>query len=469
MSALSRRRRIRTLEEAGSYLSGLINVEKERRVPYSRFDLEPIRRLVARLGAPQEGLSVVHLAGSKGKGSTALLTESLLLAAGERVGTFTSPHLERWTERFRIDGREVDGDQLAAAVERIAPEVDALRESDPERAPTFFDATTAAAFLLFRDAKVDRVVLEVGLGGRLDSTNVVSPAVTCITGIELEHTEQLGDTLAAVAGEKAGILKAGVPAVAGWLADEARDVVVRRAAAVGAPLALLGRDFEPTVLNEDLDGLSLRLVDGSLRVEATIPALGLHQAHNAALALACAKRVGEADLTDRVARTAAEGFARVELPGRLELVARAPWVLIDAAHTRASAAALSRVLERIPARRSHLVLSISSGKDSEAILQSLLPRVEEVTVTRAEPLRSLDPSEIARAIRSAAPRVAVRVVPNPHLAVRAARDRLGAEDLLCVTGSIYLAGIARSVLRGPTAGAEVAVSRRNERDRFVPS
>ncbi len=458
MSALSPRRRIRTVEEAGAYLSGLINVEKERRVPYTRFDLEPIRRLTTRLGSPQDELSVIHLAGSKGKGSTALFAEGLLLAADERVGTFTSPHLERWTERFRIDGREVGGALLAAAVERVAVEVEALQEADPERAPTFFDATTAVALLLFREAKVDRAVIEVGLGGRLDSTNVVSPAVTCITGIELEHTEQLGNTLAAVAAEKAGILKPGVPAVLGQLADEARAVVEARAAAVGAPLSVLGRDFQLEVLDESLDGLSLRLVDGELRVNARLPALGLHQARNAALALACAKRIphAEAGLAERIARSAAKGFGATELPGRIELIARSPWLLVDSAHTGASAAALSRVLKRIPANRSHLVLSISSGKDTEAILQSLVPGVEEVTVTRAEPLRSLSPVEIAKAVRSASPRAEVHVIPNPHLAVRSALDRLEREDLLCVAGSIYLAGIARAVLRG------AAVSRRGE-------
>ena len=165
---------------ASEYLAGLINVEKERNAPYSRFDLEPIRRLMARLGNPQAGLSVIHLAGSKGKGSTGLMVEALLGAAGERVGTFTSPHLERWGERFRIDGREVAGEALADAVERIAPHIDEQREAEPLHAPSFFDALTAVALLLFSEAKLDRCVFEVGLGGRLDSTNVITSAVSCI-------------------------------------------------------------------------------------------------------------------------------------------------------------------------------------------------------------------------------------------------------------------------------------------------
>jgi dihydrofolate synthase/folylpolyglutamate synthase len=195
-----------------------------------RLSLAPIRALLDRLGAPERGLSVIHVAGSKGKGSTALFAESVLRAAGARVGTFTSPHLERWTERFRIDGDGGAADRLAAAVAELRPHVDALRDAGGDTVPSFFDATTAAALLLFRDLRVDHAVLEVGLGGRLDSTNAVAPAVCCITSIELEHTDLLGDTLAAIAGEKAGILKPGVPAVCGELPREAFAVVERRAA-----------------------------------------------------------------------------------------------------------------------------------------------------------------------------------------------------------------------------------------------
>ena len=206
---------ITTFAEATRYLDGLINRERTGDYVYSRLDLRPIEALLDAIGRPQDALSVLHVAGSKGKGSTCLLAESILAALGERVGTFTSPHLESWIERFRIDGREVDEASLVAAVERVRPAVDALRDGPPETRPSFFDATTAIAFVLFAEAGVDRAVIEVGLGGRLDSTNVVRPAVTCITSIELEHTDKLGSTEAAIAGEKAGILKSGVPAEIG--------------------------------------------------------------------------------------------------------------------------------------------------------------------------------------------------------------------------------------------------------------
>jgi len=391
---------------------------------------------------------VIHIAGSKGKGSTALFAEAICRAAGERVGTFTSPHLERWTERFRIDGREVDGESLVAAVATLQPHVDALRASAPDAAPTFFDATTAAALLLFRRAGVDRVVLEVGLGGRLDSTNVVMPGVTCVTSIELEHTDLLGNSLEAIAGEKAGILKPGVPAVVGALPEPAGLVIAARAREVGADVAWLGRDFDFEIHESSTEGLSLTLNDGPLKADTRLPILGEHQAANASMALACARRVGVAAASD-LATTAARGLAQAELPGRVELLGRSPWLIVDAAHTAVSALALVRVLASLPRRRCHLVLSISAATGTAAILSALLPQADSVTVTRAEPARSLPPETVAEAIRAVSPELALRVEADPRLAVRTARAGLADDDLMCVTGSIYLAGIARGVLRMP--------------------
>ncbi|MDJ0864878.1 MAG: Mur ligase family protein [Myxococcota bacterium] len=441
---------IRTLAAAAAWLEGLINVERRPDVSYARLGLEPIRALLARLGDPQRQLSVVHVAGSKGKGSTALHAEAVLRAAGERVGTFTSPHLESWTERFRIDGREVAGPALAAAVERVRPHVEALRSERPESAPTFFDATTAAAFVLFAEARVDRALLEVGLGGRLDSTNVVDPAVTCITTIELEHTDKLGTTLAEIAGEKAGIVKAGRPLVVGALPSEAAAVVDARARARGAPAAWLGRELGVEVLAPCTTGQRLRLHDGDFACEVELPVPGRHQAENAALALGCVRRLGahgDAALADAARR----GLGAVRLPGRLELLSRTPWILVDAAHTAASARALGDALAAGTSARTHLVLSVSAGKDLDAILAALLPHAGRVTATHAEPTRSLPPAELAAEVRARAPGCEVRAVSDPRLALRAARGALRGGDRLCVAGSIYLAGIARRVLREPAA------------------
>ncbi|MDE0884474.1 MAG: bifunctional folylpolyglutamate synthase/dihydrofolate synthase [Myxococcota bacterium] len=447
--------RVSNLREASDWLEGLINFERAGSYAQARLNLGPIRRLLDRLGNPEKTLSIVHVAGSKGKGSTCLLAEAILGAAGERVGTFTSPHLESWCERFRIAGRQVDGSTLAEAVEGVRPHVEALKAEDPENAPTFFDATTATALLLFERAQVSRVLLEVGLGGRLDSTNAVQPAVTCITQIELEHTEKLGNTLSAIAGEKAGIIKPGVPCIAGPLAPEARDVVAERARSVGAPLFALGGEIGVQRLEESewsryevggdvAQAFVYRESDG-FEFATGLAVLGEHQVDNAAIAIAALRRLG--DRTDgEWAEAARVGLASVHLPGRLEVLREAPWLVVDSAHTRESAASLRRVLDGIPAARIHFVLSISRDKPSEEILTTLLEGADSVWATCAEPLRSMAPEELARLCARIAPGCLVRCEPDPRVAVELARGVLAKDDLLCCTGSVYLAGAARSVL-----------------------
>jgi len=449
----------RALDAAARYLEGLIDLEKIREPGRVRLSLAPIHALLTALGNPERELSVLHVAGSKGKGSTALFAEAILRACGRRVGTFTSPHLERWTERFRVDGREVEPERLAAAVDTLRPHVDALRAAGGGEVPSFFDATTAAALLLFREARVDHAVLEVGLGGRLDSTNAVLPGACCIASIELEHTDRLGTTLDAIAGEKAGIVKPGVPVVCGDLHPEALAVVEARARELGAPLARLGREIGLEVTGADaLEGGRVRIADGPLQVEVRLRVPGAHQAANAALAVAAVRRLlGPGFPVPRLAAAVREGLAGTALPGRVEILDRAPWVIVDSAHTAASARALAGVLERI-AVPVHLVLSVSAGKDTRAILEALLPHANAVTLTRAEPVRSLDPAEVAEAARRVRDDLPLRVVPNPHLALRAAREALAPDAALCAAGSVYLAGIARRVLRDFAPG-RVAVTR----------
>ncbi len=431
------------LQEAEDWLEGLINVERLPDFGQARLGLDAIRVLLARVGDPQSELRVFHVAGSKGKGSTALLAECVLGELGVRTATFTSPHLMRWTERFRIDGVEVADVALAAVLTRLRPHVDVLRDGpDP---PSFFDATTAAAFLLFAEAGVDFAIFEVGLGGRLDSTNACEPALTAITSIELEHTEKLGATHAAIAAEKAGIAKAGVPLVVANLSREALDVVEARAGEVAAPLVRFGRDYTVECLKADSDGSRFLWRDGEASAEFRLAALGEHQVENAALALSGIRRLGIADDANLI-EAAERAFARVRLPGRIEVLGREPWLVVDGAHTAASARALATVLAGIERERAHLVLSVSLGKDLAAICEALAPFADDVTVTRAEPVRSHAPDEMVAAIRSAAPAASIRVEPDPRLAIEQAAAALGPRDLLCATGSIYLAGIACQVL-----------------------
>lgn len=450
--------RIGNVQEASAWLESLINFERASSYASARFDLVPIRRLLARLDNPQRSLSIIHVAGSKGKGSTCLLAEAILMAGGERVGTFTSPHLENWSERFRIDGSSIGDDLLAEAVECVRPQVEALRAEDPENAPTFFDATTATALLLFARAQVSQVLLEVGLGGRLDSTNAVEPAVTCITQIELEHMDKLGDTLAAIAGEKAGIIKPGVPCVMGPLGKEAGGVVVSRAKALAAPLFRVEKDARVTRLppsewatweiSEAVhQAFVYREADG-FELAAGMSVLGHHQIDNASIALAALRRLGcwsDGELVSAARR----GLAEASLPGRLELLGKNPWLLVDSAHTPKSASSVREAMNEMPARRRVLVLSISRDKASEVILGKLLEGVDVAWVTRAEPNRSMDPEKLALLCAKTAPGCEVKRVDDPRAAVATARAGLDEGDLLCCTGSVYLAGIARAVLRSP--------------------
>lgn len=434
----------------------------------ARFSLAPIHALLARLGNPERELRVLHLAGSKGKGSTALLAEALLGKLGWRSGVFTSPHLLHWNERFRIGGAPVSDATLARALDKLRPHVEKLRGT--AHAPSFFDAATAAALLLFAEARVQAAVMEVGLGGRLDSTNAVQPCVTAISSIELEHTETLGDTLAAIAGEKAGIAKPGAPLLLGPLPPEARRAAAARAAEVGAPLVEWGRDFHAQVLQEGAFHSRFHYTDGAATAAAPGAAMdaesrgarampdavfegefelavaGRKQVQNAALALACVRRFG--NFADDALRSAARAaFAEVRLPGRIELLRRAPVVLVDSAHTEASARALAETLARIPRRRAHLVLAVSTGKDLRRICEILAPHADCATATRAEPSRGLPPETIAAALRRAAPTAAIRIAPAPEPALHQARAALHKDDLLYATGSIYLAGLARQILR----------------------
>ena len=436
------------LAEAEAWLASLINVEKMPDLRRARLSLEPVRRLLREMGNPERELRIFHIAGSKGKGSVALFAEALLRAAGRRTGAFTSPHLVSWVERFRIDGREVAGERLAEAVARIRPIAERLRE-EPD-APSFFDVTTALALTLFAEAGVEAVLLEVGLGGRLDSTNVVAPEVTCVTSIELEHTDKLGDTLAAIAGEKAGIAKPGVPMLMAPLAPDAARTVEAHCARVGAPLVKIGEQVRCSVAMEAGAFARVRIEDGPVDVTATLGTPGRHQATNAAVALAGVRRLGV--VSDAELRQVAEEALRAcRLPARVEIVSDSPLVVIDGAHTEASARALRQVLDALARTKGRFVLSVSAGKDLAQILAALLPHASEVIVTRADPHRSLAEKDLAAAIREQAPDLPVRIESDPLAAVREARRGLASDGLLCATGSIYLAGIARAEWIGPSA------------------
>ncbi len=439
---MTSRRTLRSaLEEALAYLYGL------RRFGM-RLDLEVPCRLLERLGSPQDAYRIVHIAGSNGKGSTAAFAESILRAAGLRTGLYTSPHLIDFAERIRVNGRPVGARALARLVTRARPAGETVSR-EAGRGATFFEITTAMALLHFAEAKVDVAVIETGLGGRFDATNVVRPAVCAITPIALEHQKQLGRTLGAIAREKAGILKRGVPAVSAVQTMAAREVLRARARALGAPLAFLGRDFHARRLAEGgfaYEGLEIRLP----RLRCALA--GPHQIANAALALAACERLASSGL--RIGPEAmARGVAAARWPGRLEVVRRdpagRPLVVLDGAHNPAAARVLAEALPRtFPCRRVLLVAGAMADKDLGALARALAPAVTRTggVVIATAPVfeRSADPRLLADHFRRAGARVLVaRTVPA---AIDRAIARARPGDLVLVAGSLYLVGEARAHL-----------------------
>ena len=437
---------IRNADDAVRFLDGLINRERlsDDERGGTRFSLAPIESLLAALGDPQHGLSIVHVAGSKGKGSTCLFGEAISRELGERTGVFLSPHLERWNERFRIDGEAVADEDLAHAVERVRPHIDALRAGPPETSPSFFDAVCAVALLLFADAEVDRIWLEVGLGGRLDSTNAVDPAVACITSIELEHTQVLGDTLAEIATEKAGILKRGVPAVVAQLGPEAQKAVADCAEASGALLRTDGEEFEIGTGEAPSNTLVYR--DAEMEIEVELRGPGQSLARCAGLAIACVRALSAHPAAD-VQVAAVRALQAARLPARIEVFPGSPRVIVDSAHTEASALALAAAMTELGVERAQLVLSVSDGKNLSAILRPLLPFAARLWVTRADPDRSLSEDLLASAARELDSDVQIHVEPDARQAVGDALDSARFGGGLVVAGSVYVAGAARGVLR----------------------
>jgi len=443
-------------QDSLAFLYGRLNYERVG-MPRIPSELRPgrMRRLLRRLGDPHAGLRVVHIAGTKGKGSTAAMVAAALSASGLRTGLFCSPHLHRLEERFNVDGLGASPGQLVALTDAVRPTVEALDAENVahlHRGTTFFELTTAMGLLHFAREGAEAVVLEVGMGGRLDSTNVVRPLASVVTNISLDHTRQLGSTLAAIAGEKAGIFKRGRPVVSGEQGDEPREVIRRAAAALRCRVRELGTDFHYHY--EPPPGRLSRPTAGRVSVQTwrtdwgtfDLPLLGPHQAHNAAVALATLDVLAEEGLAvgrDAVTR----GFAGLRWPARVEVMGESPWVVVDGAHNVASAEALAETLRTcFPPTPRTLVYGTTRDKDLRGQLQALLPGTEAVVATRyVENPRAVAPEEVAEVVRSLGGPVAA-VTGSPAEALDAARLRTPRDGLICVTGSLFLAAETRALL-----------------------
>ncbi len=355
---------------------------------FGELGLERMERLMAALGQPQDAVPAVHVAGTNGKGSTAAMVEAVWRAAGYRTGLYTSPHLVHWRERIRVAGQEISPRLLARHLETIEQALGA--EQDPL---TEFEAWTAVAFLHFRHRQVQRAAIEVGLGGRLDATNVLHrPRAAAVVTIGLDHVERLGGTLGAIAGEKAGVAKAGVPLVLGWLPEEARSVIMRRAVEASAPLIVAGQDF--TCSGE---GASWQFDGLGRRVQAALALNGAHQAQNAAVATALLL-VSDPDLTtDQIGA----GLAAARWPGRTERVSVRPQVWLDGAKNPMGMEALRRHLDTVaPGRGVRLVFGCLDERDPKALLAPLAERVEELMLVPIHDPRGLSSAELVTAAQA---------------------------------------------------------------------
>jgi len=464
------------------FLVGRIDYERMLAMPCSEetMKLGRMRELLHRLGNPQEGMPILHVAGTKGKGSTAAMLASLLSAAGYRTGLFSSPHLDHVEERMVINGLCCSDEELADLVELIRPEVETLdrgaaRNGSAEHGPTYFEIITAMALCHFARCRVGAAVLEVGLGGRLDSTNVCTPRVSIITSISLDHTKQLGETLAAIAAEKAGIIKPGVPVVSGVTAEEPRAVIRRIAHEKGCRLVELGRDFDfddhPPLhlerapapahfdfryaprdteqLSRDSRGLT---APGLFHFKnVALGLLGRHQAANAAVALAAVEELRHTGWTipeDSIRR----GLADVVWPARVEIVARRPAVVLDAAHNAASVESLVEVLvESFSAKRRFLVFATTLDKDLRGMLRPLLDHFDHVIFTRyASNPRGVPPEQLQALAAELQAAASVEIASTPVDAWDVVARLAEPDDLICVTGSFFLAAeLRRQIVARP--------------------
>ena len=466
--------RVETRNDVLNFLYGRIDYERKDTPQHAQsFKLDRMRELMRRLGDPQDHLKIVHIAGTKGKGSTAHMIAAVLNAAGLHYGLYTSPHLETLEERFVVDGQTCSSTELIEIIGLIRPvvtEMDQLAEakSDPTGKPTFFEITTAIALLHFYRQNVDLAIVEVGLGGRLDSTNICNPCVSVITSISYDHVHLLGNTLELIATEKAGIIKPGVPVISGVDQDEPKKTIQRISQQRGCPVWTLHEDFHVQTAAADLSSpheqvqrFDCFLDTGSCQQRWSNLKLALngdHQLNNAAVALAtlaCLQQQGWKISPEAFLR----GLASVHCPARIEVISDHPTVVVDTAHNQASVESLVQYLDKQErASRQILVFAASRDKDISGMLALLLPRFDVIILTRyATNPRALDIEQLEQecqlAIDQFDSETAVPFIESsedPGTAWQRARQLAEASDLICITGSFYLAGEIRSLVIGNT-------------------
>jgi len=439
-------KQFRTIKQALEYLFTRTDYEKQSRLRYNvtTFSLERMEKLLGLLANPHKKLACAHIAGTKGKGSTATMLAKMLQANGYSVGLYTSPHVVSLNERIEVDGKRITDSELTGLINRVYAAVEKLAKTD---APTFFEIFTAMAFLYFVDKKVDIAVIETGLGGRLDSTNVIEPAVVGITNISIDHTNLLGKTLDSIAREKAGIIKKGVPVITVPQDPLAMKEIKKQANTVKAPLIVTGKDIDFSYRFE-----SSREYGPHTRICLTtptskfehlrVPLPGEHQAMNCGLAIAMldALKSGGYKIDDA---KAVEGLKDIKMPGRMEIIHNDPRILIDGAHNASSIRALVQAIgQHVPYDSMVVIFGCGQDKDVRGMLEQLQFGADKVIFTRSNSPKAVYPQELADMYTEICGKMC-QTAFSLREAIRVASSAIGKEDLICITGSFYLVGQAR--------------------------
>ena len=415
-----------------------------------KLTLDRMAAMMEILGHPENRLRAVHVAGTNGKGSTVAMLDAILRAAGLRTGRWTSPHLEDFRERLVLDGLPVAGERLADAFTRVWAAVEEVKDS-PAGHPTQFEAATASAFLVLAEAAPEAAVIEVGLGGRHDATNVITPLVAVITPLALDHTDRLGADLASIAAEKAGIIKPGGVVVSAPQEPEALEVIRAAGGRQGARLRLVGRDFSYQLMAASEEGTWAHLRGARNYGLVRINLLGAHQAVNAAVAVAAAEALAEEAGLAVPPAAVKRGLEEVVWPGRLEVIGRSPLVVMDGAHNPHGMRALRRALFEVFRReRADLLFGALENRPVEEMAEIIAPAARRVVVAPVPggTAPSADPARVKAAF--AAQGIPAEAASDPEEALAAALSGLPPGGLLCVCGSLYLVGAVRRLWRSRT-------------------
>jgi len=421
-----------------SALDYVLSFADYERLPRSAvvFDLRRMEMLLGKLGNPEAGAIPIHVAGTKGKGSTAAMIASILTTTGYRSGLYTSPHLHDFTERIQVDGVAITEDEFARLVEILKPQVKAVNRFGAYGQLTTFELLTTLAFAYFKGRGAGFQVLETGMGGRLDATNVVKPGVCVITSISLDHTDVLGSTLTQIAGEKAGIIKPGSIVVSSPQPPEAMAVIEGVCREQGVRLVKVGSDVSWSRKAFSSGGQSFQLRGIRGKYSLNLPLLGEYQLENAATAVAAVETLAERGVVVG-AESIASGLAQVHWLGRLQVLRRKPWLIVDCAHNAYSARKLAEALRQyFDFKRAVIILGVSSDKDVGGIVAELVPISSTVIVTSTRHPRALEPAKLAAQFSEQG--ITPEVAGNVTSAVDLALARAGPEDLICATGSIFV-------------------------------